>query len=185
MADMGDVIKFEPRFPLTDRRRELLRIHAWVCADMAYDDIDERGDDPVDPQWWHLFDRLPECTYSQPATWRRQVARSFGDLAKDLDAGQLPRPRTMAEQIALLIVLPQAAAALADAAYADDVAALPTHPRDGDWDDVADGLMDDRDSEAFYDPAAAASWLKIFPMDMWFTPRDSEDPRDPQRGFRR
>ena len=94
---MGDVIEFEPRFSLTDRQRELLRIHAWVCADMAYDDIDERGDDPVDPaQWWYLFDRLPDCTYSQPAAWRRQIARSFDDLAADLGSGQLPPPRTLA-----------------------------------------------------------------------------------------
>lgn len=183
---MGDVIEFEPRFSLTDRQRELLRIHAWVCADMAYDDIDERGDDPVDPaQWWYLFDRLPDCTYSQPAAWRRQIARSFDDLAADLGSGQLPRPRTLAEQMALLIVIPQAAAALADREYTDDIAALPTHPRDGDWDTVADGLMDDRDSDAFYHPSSAVSWLKILPMDMWFTPRTGVEPRDPRRRFRR
>lgn len=183
---MGDVIDLEPRFSLTERQRELLRIHAWVCADMAYDDIEERGDAPVDPrQGWDLFDRLPECTYNQPAAWRRQLARSFDDLATDLDAGQLPRPRTVAEQLALLIVIPQAAAALADTAYADDVAALPAHPSDSDWDAVADGLMGDRDAEAFYHPGTAAPWLKIFPMDIWFTQRDGEEPRDPHRGFRR
>ena len=34
---MGDIIEFKQRFSLTARQRELLRIHAWVCADMAYD----------------------------------------------------------------------------------------------------------------------------------------------------
>ncbi|OZD68903.1 hypothetical protein CH263_08365 [Rhodococcus sp. 06-1059B-a] len=186
MAVMGDVIEFEPRFSLTDRQRELMRIHAWVCADSAYDDIEERGGDPVcTTEWWYLFDRLPECTYSESALWRRQMARAFDDLAEDLDAGQLPRPRTMAEQLAIMIVIAQASAALADEGYGDDVAALPTHPRDSDWETVSDGLMDDRDAEAFYHPSTATQWLQIFPCDTWFTPRQGEHPRDPGRGFRR
>jgi hypothetical protein len=64
------------------------------------------------------------------------MARSFDDLAEDLDAGQLPRPYTIAEQLALMIVIAQAAAALADEGYGDDVAVLASHPRDGDWDAV-------------------------------------------------
>jgi hypothetical protein len=186
MTVMGDVIEFVPRFFLTDRQRRLMRIHAWVCADGAYDDIEERGDDPVDPtDWWDLFDRLPECTYNESALWRRQMARSFDDLAEDLDAGRLPRPRTMAEQLALMIVILQASAALSDAEYGEDVAALDAHPHDGDWDAVSDGLMDDRDAEAFYHPATAVQWLQIFPCDTWFAPRLGEQPRDSRRGFRR
>ncbi|OZF41823.1 hypothetical protein CH293_27475 [Rhodococcus sp. 14-2470-1b] len=183
---MGNVIEFEPRFSLTDRQRELMRIHAWVCADSAYDDIEERGDDPVvTTEWWNLFDRLPGCTYNESALWRRQMARSFDDLAEDLDAGQLPRPRTMAEQLALMIVIVHASAALSDAEFGDDVATLPTHPRDSDWEAVSDGLMEDRDADAFYHPSTAAQWLRIFPCDTWFTPRYGEAPRDPRRGFRR
>ena len=183
---MGNVVEFVPRFSLTDRQRELMRIHAWVCADGAYDDIEERGDDPVDPtEWWCLFDRLPECTYNESTLWRRQMARSFDDLAEDLDAGQLPRSRTMAEQLALIIVIAHASAALSDAEFGDDVASLTAHPRDGDWDAVSDGLMDDRDAEAFYHPSTAFQWLQIFPCDTWFTPRYGEALRDPRRGFRR
>lgn len=185
IATMGDVIEFVSRFFLTDRQRELMRIHAWVCADGAYDDIEERGDDPVDTtEWWYLFDQLPECTYDESVTWMRQMARSFDDLAEDLDAGELPRPRTMAEQLALLIVIAQAAAALSDAEYGEDVAALATHPQDGDWDAVSDGLMDDRDAEVFYHPATAIQGLQVFPCHTWFTARVGEDPRDPHRGFR-
>lgn len=186
MAGMGDVVEFVPRFSLTDRQRELMRIHAWVCADGAYDDIEERADDPVDQtEWWNLFDQLPECTYNESALWRRQMARSFDDLAEDLDAGRLPRPRTMAEQLALMIVIVHASAALSDAEYGEDVAGLPTHPRDSDWETVSDGLMDDRDAEAFYQPSSAAQWLQVFPCDTWFTPRRGEVPRDTSRGFRR
>ena len=116
---------------------------------------------------------------------RRQMARSFDDLAEDLDAGRLPRPRTMAEQLALMIVILQASAALSDAEYGEDVAALDAHPHDGDWDAVSDGLMDDRDAEAFYPPATAVQWLQIFPCDTWFAPRLGEQPRDSRRGFRR
>ena len=186
MAVMGDVIEFEPRFSLTARQRELLRVHAWVCADGAYDDIEERGDDRVDPtEWWYLFDRLPECTYGESVLWRRQMARSFDDLAEDLDAGELPRPRTMAEQLALMIVIAQASAALADAEYSDFIAALDAHPQDGDWDAVSDGLMDDRGGESFYHPSTAAQWLQVFPCNTWFMPRHGDVPRDPRRGFRR
>jgi hypothetical protein len=183
---MDNVIEFVPRFFLTDRQRELMRIHAWVCADSAFDDIEERGDDPVDPtEWWNLFDRLPECTHRESALWRRQMARSFDDLAEDLDVGDLPRPRTMAEQLALLIVIAQASAAFADAEYSHEVAALASHPRDSDWDAVSDGLMDDRDAEVFYHPATAAQGLQVFPCDTWFTARNGHDPRDARRGYRR
>lgn len=113
------------------------------------------------------------------------MARSFDDLAEELDAGELPRPRTIAEQLALVLVIEQASAALTDAEYGDAVAALAVHPRDHDWKAVSDALMDDRDAEAFYHPTAAASWLRIFPCDTWFTPRIGETPRDPRRGFRR
>ncbi|MBY4402361.1 hypothetical protein HQO26_13665 [Rhodococcus fascians] len=54
--------------------------------------LEDRGDDPVDTtEWWYLFDRLTECTHSEPALWRRRIARSFDDLAEDLDAGDLGR----------------------------------------------------------------------------------------------
>lgn len=111
----------------------------WSLAAVAADTV----------RWRYLLDRLPKCTFAESARWRRELARSFDDLVEDLDAGQLPRPRTIAEQLALLIVIAQASAALADEGY-------------GDWDAVTDVPMGDRDVEVFYHPATAASGLRVF-----------------------
>lgn len=111
------------------------------------------------------------------------MARPFDDLAEDLEAGHLPRPRTMAEQVALLIVIAQASAALSAAEHSEDLAALATHPQDGDWDAVPDGLMGDRDAEGFCHPATAIQELQVLPCQTWFTARAGEDSRDPRRGF--
>lgn len=180
---------FEPRFWLTDRQRELLQLHACVLADLAYDDIERFGDAPVDPdpsQWWLLFSRLPVCTFAQPAAWRRHVARSFDDLAANIEAGELPRPRTMCEQLALLLILADTAESLEHFDLVpDEVSALRAHDRGNDLESVADGFVDDRDAEAFYERQTAEAWTRIIPLDAWFNARDGEADRNPRRGFRR
>ena len=92
------------RLKLTPRQRESLRTHLWVNADNTYDDVEEHGDHPVDYDsagLWMILDRLPEQTWHLPAWWRRQLARAFDDLALDLEASRLPRPRCVAEEAAL------------------------------------------------------------------------------------
>ena len=55
--------------------------------------------------FWMILDRLPEQTWHLPAWWRRQLARAFDDLALDVEAGRLPRPRCVAEEAALVIAV--------------------------------------------------------------------------------
>lgn len=157
---------------LTDRQRRLLLDHSWANHARAIDDIDERGDDPVAVGGWHLFDRLPPCTFGQDAAWRRMVARSFADLASDLEAGELPHPRTTAEQLALRIVIADAAQAHTTGEIGDEVALLAPHPRDGEWAAVVAGLMNDLAVAAFYDPESVDAWLTLMPLDSWFTADD-------------
>lgn len=158
---------------LTDRQRRLLLDHSWANHARAVDDIDERGGDPVTVGgWWYLFDRLPPCTYGQDAAWRRMVARSFADLATDLEAGELPHPRTTAEQLALRLIIADAAEAHATGEIGDDVARMDPDPRDGEWTAVVARLMNDPAVAAFYDPQSVDAWLKLMPLDSWFTPDD-------------
>ncbi len=167
---------------LTDRQRLLLLEHSWANHARAIDDIDERGDAPVAVGgWWYLFDRLPPCTYRQDVPWRRMVAQSFADLAADLEAGELPYPRTTAEQLALRLIISDAAEAHATGEIGDEVALLDRDPRDGEWSAVVGGLMNARAVAAFYDPQSVDAWLKLMPLDSWFTPDDPAYARGGER----
>ena len=158
---------------LTDRQHRLLLDHSWANHARAVDDIDERGDDPVVAGgWWYLFDRLPPCTFGQNSAWRRLIARSFADLADDLEAGRLPHPRTTAEQLALRLIIEDAAGAHATGEIGDEVALLDRDPRDGEWAAVVAELMNEPAVAAFYDPHSVDAWLALMPLDSWFTPDD-------------
>lgn len=183
---MGDVAAFRMR--VTPRQREMLRIRLWVYADMLFDEIEEHGDAPVDPQGrWFVAELLPRCTWNLDSRWRRAMARAFDDLAGDMDAGALPYPRTIAEQLALGVAIGGAQTALADHDYDEEFEALPEYPGDHHWDRVIDELLADRDTDALSspDPAEVEAYLTAVPIDMWFETFPGHVPRDPARGYRR
>lgn len=183
---MSRIIEF--RMKLTPRQRILLHNRLSVKADEAYDDIETHGDAAVDLQdVWMVFDQFPACTWELPVSWRRAAARAFDDLVGDLDEGVLPRPRSLAEQLALVLSLAAARGAMIDHDYGPDVDELPAHPDDTNWEAVYDELLDDRDIEAFYspDPADVAAWVAIAPPTTWFNPLPGTSPRNPARGYRR
>ncbi len=100
-----------------------------------------------------LFDDYPRVTWHQDAIWRRQAARSYDDLAAGIAAGELPEPTCPAEEMALHLMMRDAAAAVADDwAWIIDEADVPPHPRDYDWDDVRDGLLQDTDILVLFNP---------------------------------
>lgn len=185
---MGEVTQF--RMKLTPRQRELLRIRLWVYADMLYDDVEEHGGEPVEPNegWWSLADVLPPCTWNLDGEWRRNMARAFDDLAGDMETGALPYPRSIAEQLALRLAIDGAHTAMTDHDYdAATFDTLPHHRHDRDWEAVVDDLMEDRDVEAFYstDPAVVSAFLSVLPIDIWFRTFPQHPGRADTRGHRR
>lgn len=183
---MSPVVPFRTR--LTPRQRELLRTFLWVHADDAYDDIEEHGDRPVKESsgWWSILDRLPEATWGSPASWRRQIARAFDDLALDLEADRLPYPRCVAEEVALVLSVATAQSMLMDGQYGKEVECLPETADDGDWTLATDALVGDRHLAWHLSPGDAPVWLGDIPNPAtWFDAFEGLEPRVAGRGFRR
>jgi hypothetical protein len=176
------------RLKLTPRQRELLRTYLWVNADNTYDDIEEHCGRAVDDSsgWWMILDRLPEETWELPTWWRRQLARAFDDLALDLAAGRLPHPRCVAEEVALVLAISDAEAALMDGQYDEDAAALPATPGDEDWLSATNALVGNRHIGWHLSPGDTPEWLGAAPVaTAWFEPFEGVEPRPAGRGFRR
>jgi hypothetical protein len=142
-------------FQLSPRTAAALWAVAQILADQAYDDVEEHGDAPVlEDGDWAVFGRYPRISRTQDAVWRRRAARSFDDLAADLEAGQRPHPRCPAEEMALHLMLVVVAAAVADGwtGVEDYLAELPAHPDDFNWDEASEDLFQDTDILALFDP---------------------------------
>lgn len=100
----------------TPRTAAALWFATQVCADQAYDDVVQHGDDPVrGPDEWSVFAAYPRLTWQQDAVWRRQAARAFDDLTEDLERGEWPTARCVAEEMAIHLATRLAEEALAGA----------------------------------------------------------------------
>ncbi|MBB5960461.1 hypothetical protein FHS29_007085 [Saccharothrix tamanrassetensis] len=111
------------------------------------------------------FDEFPRITWRQDAVWRRRAVRSFDDLVADLAAGECPRPRCAAEEMALRLILRCAESVVGDGWSGVDTrfAGLLEH------DDDHNRHLNMGD----YRPHA------------WFATFGQAQPRDPIRPFRR
>lgn len=185
-------------FQLTPRTAAVLWQIAPDLADHGYDDVEGHGDEPlIKVADWMLFDRYPRLTWSQNAVWRRQAARAFDDLAADLEAGEWPSPRCPAEEMALHLIMRDAAAAVQDGwAWILDDATLPSHPDDFDWDLAAGALFQDNDILALFNPhldgiedpdTEVNQNFRIgdYRPQAWFETFNNMEPRDGRRPFRR
>lgn len=185
---------------LTPRTVAVMRSAAVMLADLAYDDVLEFGDDPMDPTdgRWSVFDEFPRITWRQDAVWRRRAARSFDDLAADLAAGECPRPRCAAEEMALHLVLCYAESAVDDGWSGLDAhfAGLPEREDDLDWALLSDVLFTDHDILELFDPGRDGIEdpdddhnrhlnMGDYRPHAWFATFDHTQPRDPRRPFRR
>lgn len=145
---------------ITPRTAAVLSCALIIVADQCRMDIDDHGDQPVDPHdSWQVFDELPRITWRQDTLWRSRFAQAARELAADLDHGRWPRPTCTAEEVALYIALDEAHAvcemAESDQQYARAVIGdLPTHPQDYDWDGCIDVLFQDTDFLFLYNNAA-------------------------------
>lgn len=144
---------------ITPRTAAVLSFALTLIAEQCDMDIDDHGDQPVDPHdSWQVFDELPRITWRQNADWRLRFAQAARDLALDLDHGQWPLPTCTAEEVALNLALDEAQAvrelAEIDDKYAREVIGdLPEHPRDYDWEACSEDLYQDTDFLFLYNNA--------------------------------
>lgn len=123
-------------FQLTPRTAAALWAASTLLGDMAYDDVETLGDDPLsDDSAAMVLDRYLSITYRQDAVWRRQAARAFDDLTSDIERGGWPQPTCVGEEMALHLVIQDAEASRDDEAplVHDLVQSLPAHTNDFDW----------------------------------------------------
>ncbi|EWC59289.1 hypothetical protein UO65_5446 [Actinokineospora spheciospongiae] len=132
-------------FQVTPRTADALHNALTYQADLAYDDVLEHGDDPVDDDFWNLFDEYPRITHRQDALWRRQAARAFDDLAADLAQGHWPHPHCPAEEMALHLALRWAESALTDGIITPYQSTTEPHRDDHDWGMLLEVLVQDTD----------------------------------------
>jgi hypothetical protein len=185
---------------ITPRTAAALWSAAQLLSDHGYDDVEEHGDTPVsdDNSDWALFDEYPKVTREQDAVWRRQAARSYEDLADDLEAGDWPSPTCAGEEMALHLMLRYARAAVADgrSGLESTFADLPHHPDDLDWDTLSDNLFQDHDilelfspeSDGIEDPDSEDNQriaMGDYRPSARFKAFNNMEPRDGRRPFRR
>jgi hypothetical protein len=184
---------------LTPRTAASLWLAGRLEADEAYEDVVQRGDEPVDTDGgWLVFDEYPHVTWRQDAVWRRQAARAFDDLAGDLATGQWPHPRCPGEEMALHLMFRYAEAAVEGglAGFDEALEQLPTHPDDFAWETATGVLFRDVDIRWIFDPEHDGAEnpentvnrelaIGDYRPHAWFAAFDAAAPRDGRRPFRR
>lgn len=136
---------------------------------VAYEDISANGDNPVTAHaHWGVFQRFPVVTRTMTAVWRMMAARSFDDLAGELEIGFV-HPRTIGEHVTLSLIIGDAHGLL------DAVATQA----------LRGSLIDTTLVRDLHDPASSVARRVADEPDIWFQPLIAGFERDPGRGFRR
>lgn len=165
----------------TPRTAYVLHMALSVIGDEGHEAAHSFGDEVLRTEHEDhatIYTELPESTWAQGYSWRRDFARAAHDLAQEVAAGRRPSPRCVGERVALDCALDEArdqAKALAGMAASYD--RLPRHRDDG-WDRVEDALLDDGDPS---DDGLPPLWNT--PPEQWFTPFPGAEPRDADRGY--
>ncbi|PKV85089.1 hypothetical protein BX283_2624 [Streptomyces sp. TLI_146] len=195
-ADWDEAEDYGP----TPRTLRVLEAAFVISADMAYDSLEEIGDQRVDltHNYAAVFSDLPVLTWGQNAKWRRQMARCFDDLAQDIRSGEWPQPTCTGEEMAMHIALERASAMVADEPELVDMftEGLPEEAGDYDWGLCLGLFLEDTDVLFLYEPWAQGIEEPDNPIhrhlgianleaDDWFDPFRENETRDPERGFRR
>ncbi|MEU1535533.1 hypothetical protein [Streptomyces fagopyri] len=130
---------------LTARTRAVLHLALRELADQAWQEVSVLGKQPAARSGGGLFGGLPRVTWHQDTSWRRQLARTFDDLAADCTAGTGVEPRCTGEEMALHLGIARARDLTHNRPrlVADTVAGLPEARRDGDWDACSAVLFQD------------------------------------------
>ncbi len=173
----------EIEYRLTPRQAIIVAAIASIMADDVYDDIDELGDTPITPFMRPgpaVLDLYPPITWTQNSQWRRHAARAFDDLAADIDAGHSPTPTCTAEEMALHLILDRSRDMHTDGELDHLITRTNAQPDDHNWDAPREYLFEDDDVLTLSGPTPAPLTEFLTPTE-WFTPFDSNNPRDPNR----
>lgn len=176
---------------LTPRTAYALWDAARALHQRALDEIEEGGDLPVDPEHgdvWDVFRRYPPITWHQDRVWRLHAAASFADLAGDLAKGVRPMPENASEEMALWLIIEDAAERFD---LLEQVDTLPEHADDLAWDECTDYLFYDHDILFLFDEGmvgvedpeepmhAIAPDIADYRPVAWFDPFWGGEPRRP------
>ncbi|MER7117992.1 hypothetical protein ACFQL8_19155 [Streptomyces goshikiensis] len=187
----------EKPWRMTPRTSRILSCNLEILADMAHDELDELGDQPISANSFGIFFAcLPASTWGQPRHWRRRVLRALDDLNADITLGHPPQPRCTAEELALHFALESASGMTCDEPdLVDDFTqGLPEQQGDYDWPVCSDLLFQDHDVLFLYDPMMQGLEHPDDPLNQrmgigdlrpegWFEEFRNVPPRDPTRGF--
>lgn len=115
-------------------------------------------DDAKDPTEYHLFDELPPVAQLHlTKQWYLRFLRAFVDLGNMLSSGVEPRPRCTAEEMALHILVAEAAEFVAaggpELLVPGSTDHLPDDTDDYEFDSVLDELLEDDDVLMLFDTA--------------------------------
>ncbi|MFF0465680.1 hypothetical protein [Streptomyces mexicanus] len=182
---------------LTPRTRAVLCLALQQLSAQAWQEVATLGDQPAQRTAGGLFGSLPRVTWRQNASWRRQMARAFDDLAADCASGTDVEPRCTGEEMALHLGIARAQDLTRNRPrlVRDTVAGLPEDRADFDWDACSDVLFQDYDVLMLFDNSLdgiedpegdvhqSLGMVNLAPGD-WFDAFDPEQARDPDRGFR-
>ncbi|MFD5616494.1 hypothetical protein [Kitasatospora sp. NPDC127060] len=130
---------------LTPRTRAVLRLALEDLSQAAWAEVTALGDEQLTHKSAGLFASLPKLTFGQNSGWRRQMARTFDDLAGDLTAGRDLEPGCTGEEMALHLAISRAREIATDRPrlVTDAVQGLPAHRHDLDWEACSDLLFQD------------------------------------------
>lgn len=181
---------------LTARTAAVLRLALQELGTRAWQEATALGDEPLPRTAEGVFGSLPPITLHQNNAWRRQMARTFHDLAADLATADWVQPRCTGEEMALHLALAHADQLTRDRPHHinEHVTDLPEDRHDYDWATCSSILFEDHDVLILFDTALDGiedpdndinqrlGMINLTPAD-WFTPFDPDHPRDPDRGF--
>lgn len=187
----------EEPWQMTPRTSRILSCNLEILADMAHDELDELGDQPISPNSFGMFFAcLPASTWGQPRHWRRRVLRALDDLNEDITLGHSPEPRCAAEELALHFALQSASAMTCDdpELVAEFTQGIPEQRGDYDWSTCSELLFQDHDVLFLYNPMMQGLEHPDDPINQhmgigdlrpegWFEEFGNVPPRDPTRGF--
>jgi hypothetical protein len=143
---------------------------------------DEQVHVDVDEQAGYMAELPPMILRGRARGWWEHLVVAFYDLAADLEAGALPVPACVAEDVVLAVALDWARETGHDQDDVFHADVLPPSSFDDDWRRV-DRLVGHRE---LFDEPVGRRILKQGPAnpchpDRWFEPLPGQPPRDPAR----